>query len=169
MARIDRYLPNLVYGANDGIITTFAVVAGVAGAQLSTRAVIILGISNLLADGFSMGASNFLSIRSARALEPPNDNRAAPTPFRQGTATFVAFIVAGALPLASYIVPMPGSRFALSVFFTLMTLLLVGGARSWVTHGGWWRNALEMLSVGAVAATVAFLVGRFLASLNLGT
>lgn len=60
------YLPDFVYGANDGIVTTFAVVAGAAGASLSPGVIIILGLANLLADGFSMGASNFLSLRSER-------------------------------------------------------------------------------------------------------
>ena len=43
----------------DGAVTTFAVVSGVAGAQLSSRVIIILGLANLLADGFSMAASNY--------------------------------------------------------------------------------------------------------------
>ena len=63
-----HYLKDLVYGANDGIITTFAVVAGVTGAELAPRVVLILGFANLLADGFSMGASNFLAIRSEEAV-----------------------------------------------------------------------------------------------------
>mgnify|MGYP006201073141 CR=1 FL=1 len=63
-----HYLRELVYGANDGIITTFAVVSGVAGASLDARTVLILGAANLLADGFSMGASNYLSIRSDEAV-----------------------------------------------------------------------------------------------------
>ncbi len=58
------YLRDFVYGANDGIITTFAVVAGVAGADLSARIVLILGFANLLADGFSMAMSNYLSEKS---------------------------------------------------------------------------------------------------------
>lgn len=60
------YIGDLVYGANDGIVTTFAVVAGAAGAVLSPGIIIILGLANLIADGFSMGASNFLSLRSRR-------------------------------------------------------------------------------------------------------
>ncbi|MCH7828804.1 VIT1/CCC1 transporter family protein [Patescibacteria group bacterium] len=60
------YIGDLVFGANDGIITTFAVVAGAAGALLSPGIIIILGLANLIADGFSMGASNFLSLRSQR-------------------------------------------------------------------------------------------------------
>ena len=60
------YIGDFVYGANDGIITTFAVVAAAAGALLPAGVVIILGLANLAADAFSMGASNFLSLRSQR-------------------------------------------------------------------------------------------------------
>lgn len=54
-----NYLRDWVYGGIDGAVTTFAVVAGVAGAELSSRVVIILGLANLLADGLSMAASNY--------------------------------------------------------------------------------------------------------------
>src|SRR3989344_5803491 len=59
-----RHLKDIVYGANDGIITTFAVVAGVAGAGLEHVVVALLGLANLLADGFSMAASNYLGSKS---------------------------------------------------------------------------------------------------------
>ena len=45
-----HYLRDMIYGASDGIITTFAVVSGVAGAGLANSVVIILGLANLLAD-----------------------------------------------------------------------------------------------------------------------
>jgi VIT1/CCC1 family predicted Fe2+/Mn2+ transporter len=57
-------LRDFVYGAIDGVVTTFAVVAGVAGAGLATRVVLILGVANLAADGFSMAISNFIGARS---------------------------------------------------------------------------------------------------------
>ena len=60
------YLRDFIYGAVDGAITTFAVVAGVAGANLDETVVIILGGANLLADGFSMAVSNFLGSRAER-------------------------------------------------------------------------------------------------------
>ena len=59
-----RFIKDVVYGANDGIITTFAVIAGVAGASLSPVTVLLLGFANLLADGFSMAASNYLGTKS---------------------------------------------------------------------------------------------------------
>ena len=60
------YLDDFVLGAIDGAITTFAIVAGVAGAGLDATVVIILGGANLLADGLSMAASNYLGTRAAR-------------------------------------------------------------------------------------------------------
>lgn len=54
-----NYLRDWVYGGIDGAITTFAIVAGVVGANLSAKIIIILGLANLFADGFSMAASNY--------------------------------------------------------------------------------------------------------------
>jgi hypothetical protein len=53
-SRSASYLRDFVYGAVDGAVTTFAAVAGVAGAGLDSEVVIVLGIANLIADGFSM-------------------------------------------------------------------------------------------------------------------
>lgn len=59
-----KFLKAAVYGANDGIVTTFAVVAGVAGAGLSPAIVLILGFANLIADGISMGIGDYLGEKS---------------------------------------------------------------------------------------------------------
>ena len=59
-----QYIKSLVYGGLDGIITTFAVVAGVAGASLSSGIVLILGFANVFADGLSMAIGDFLSTRA---------------------------------------------------------------------------------------------------------
>jgi VIT1/CCC1 family predicted Fe2+/Mn2+ transporter len=59
-----RYLRDMVFGAVDGIVTTFAVAAGAVGGGLGATVVVILGVANLLADGFSRAASNFLGYRA---------------------------------------------------------------------------------------------------------
>lgn len=58
------YIRDFIYGAIDGIVTTFAIVAGVVGAGMSSKTIIILGVANVLADGFSMAASNYLGTKS---------------------------------------------------------------------------------------------------------
>lgn len=59
-----NYLRDFVLGAVDGTVTTFAVVAGVAGARLGGGIAIILGLANLLADGFSMAVGNYLGTKA---------------------------------------------------------------------------------------------------------
>jgi VIT1/CCC1 family predicted Fe2+/Mn2+ transporter len=161
---IRHYFPDLVYGANDGIITTFAVVSGVTGADLSERVILILGFANLVADGWSMGASNFLSRRSYAEAQERADR---PEAARHGAATMVGFISAGVVPLIAYLVPIPDEqRFPLAIVLTLATLFVVGASRSLVTKAGWIRSGLEMLLVGSLAAAVAYGIGALASALT---
>lgn len=63
---IQNYLAEFVYGGIDGSITTFAVVAGAAGASLESSVIIILGFANLIADGFAMSVGSYLSTKSQK-------------------------------------------------------------------------------------------------------
>jgi vacuolar iron transporter family protein len=161
-----HYLGDLVYGANDGIITTFAVVAGVAGGALSHAAVVIIGVANLVADGFSMGVGNFLAIRaqeSAREADNLPEEESRPT--RHAIATFAAFVAAGSVPLVPYVLPGPPEhRFAWSAVATLVALFGVGAARALVTADRWWKTGLEMLALGALVAASAYGAGAIAAA-----
>lgn len=53
------FLKDMIYGGIDGVVTTFAIVAGVQGAGLSPNIIVALGVANIIADGFSMAASNY--------------------------------------------------------------------------------------------------------------
>jgi vacuolar iron transporter family protein len=71
MSFLSTYLKEIVYGGNDGIVTTFAIVAGFAGAQSQSTtipllSVLLFGFANLFADGVSMALGNFLSSRSEK-------------------------------------------------------------------------------------------------------
>jgi VIT1/CCC1 family predicted Fe2+/Mn2+ transporter len=61
-------LRDFVYGSIDGSVTTFAVVSGVIGADLAPKVVIIMGLANLLADGFSMAVSNYLGTKAEQQV-----------------------------------------------------------------------------------------------------
>jgi VIT1/CCC1 family predicted Fe2+/Mn2+ transporter len=61
-----QYIKSFVYGAMDGLITTFAVVSAVVGGELSVGTVLIMGFANMLGDGISMGIGDFLSTRAER-------------------------------------------------------------------------------------------------------
>jgi VIT1/CCC1 family predicted Fe2+/Mn2+ transporter len=160
-----HYVRELIYGANDGIITTFAVVAGVAGGGLSLPVVLIIGAANLFADGLSMAAGNYLSISSHESvLEAKALPEEEASPLRHAVATFLAFVAAGSVPLLPYVIPsLAVSRFALSIALTLTALFVVGASRALIANVRWWRAGMEMLALGAVVAALAYASGAVVA------
>jgi VIT1/CCC1 family predicted Fe2+/Mn2+ transporter len=160
-----HYVRDLVFGANDGLITTFAVVAGVAGGALSWRATLIIGSANLIADGLSMAVGNYLSIRSNEGvLAAQNLAEQEARPARHAVATLLAFVSAGVVPLLPFV---PGRQadhmLALSVGLTFATLFVLGALRSLITLDRWWTAGLEMLLLGAAAALGAYASGALVA------
>ncbi len=159
-----HHIGDLVFGANDGIVTTFAVVSGVSGAALSPRIAIVLGLANLLADGFAMGAGNYLGMRSEQDYQ-----RSIGAALREGrthalghgAAIFVAFLLAGSVPLLPFLIVPAEWMFATSCLATAATLFVVGSLRTLVTQARWFISGLEMLAVGSVAAAAAYGVGYF--------
>jgi vacuolar iron transporter family protein len=150
-----HYLRDIVYGANDGVITTFAVVAGATGGALSERSVLVVGMANLFADGLSMGVGNYLAIRSnegARAAVDLPEEEA--NPVRHGGMTFLAFVLAGAVPIVPYFVGLGSFQF--SGLLTFATLFVVGAMRGLVTVDRWYVAGLEMLALGVLVAGAAF-------------
>ncbi len=167
-----KLLRGAVFGANDGIITTFAVVAGAVGASLPARVIIILGIANLIADGVSMGLGDFLAERSEQRLrQVQHDHYLRKNLWRSGAVTFLAFIAAGTLPLLPYVLEFVNGgytlthHFSVSMTSTALALFVVGSLRTAFTKGRWWANGLEMLGVGTLAAGVAYGVGALVKTL----
>ena len=171
MQTVEKYIKDVIYGANDGIITTFAVVAGASGAALSPSIIIIIGLANLFADGFSMAASNYLGNRSEHILAARDNN--AVKHIHQGNEfipagiTFAAFVSAGFLPIAPFLFlhGMQQNTLAFSVVATALALFIIGSARSIFTRRNVFLSGMEMLMVGGIAAFVAYLTGLFIGML----
>ncbi len=155
------YFADIVYGATDGIVTTFSVVSGVEGASLSPSIAIILGIVNLLADGVSMGAASFLSIRSGEIANKLTSQYK--QPLKHAAATFFSFVLFGAVPLISFLIPkFEEHRFILSCIMTGMALFIVGKLRSLIAKEPLLQGALEMLVIGGITAIISYFIGYFL-------
>jgi len=157
-----EYLSDIIFSASDGIITTFAVVAGSAGALLDHRIVLILGFANLFADGFSMASGSYIGVKSeieyekSKGLERVREG----SPLYHGILTFLAFNIAGSIPLIPFIFKMVPA-FGFSILFVLIGLFTVGFLRNIYTKKGLIKCVSESLIVGGVAASFAFLVGNF--------
>lgn len=167
-----RLLKAAVYGANDGMVTTFAVVAGASGAHLSSNVVMVLGMSNLVADGISMALGDFLGERSEAKLRAKQKDKALPEKlWHTGVITFLAFAIAGSLPILPYFVKAFGfdgffeHEFLFSFAMTFGAMFFIGSIRTYFIGGRWWQNGLEMLFLGAIASMAAYLLGAGVESL----
>ncbi len=159
-------IKSAVFGANDGIITTFAVVAGVAGAELASRIVLIMGLANLVADGLAMGLGDYVGEKSKRDAKDYHDDGYHEPAWYSGLITFASFAVAGIFPLVPYLLAanswqVPGvSTFEFSILFTAGSLFCVGALRTHFGKVSWWRGGLQMLLIGTIAASAAYFLGR---------
>ncbi|SDW72709.1 Predicted Fe2+/Mn2+ transporter, VIT1/CCC1 family [Ruegeria halocynthiae] len=208
-------LRDVIYGGIDGSVTTFAIVAGVAGAGLSPFVIVALGLANVLADGFSMAAGNYSgtkaeldNIRRIRAIEerhislyPGGERREVreilaqkglsgrvldqatdeitsdqdnwinlmieseyglgsvdPNPIKAAMATFLAFLVAGLIPLLPFLLSVEHA-FATSAWMTGGMFFAIGAIKSRWSLAPWWRSGGETLLIGGLAAGIAYWVG----------
>jgi len=170
--RLTKYIPQFVYGAFDGTVTTFAVVAAATGAGLSSNIVIILGLANLIADGFSMGSSAFLSATTHKYHRVPKHKKVSDMPFRLSFATFIAFVVVGFIPLVPSVVDLSlglhadGHQiFIISSAMTLIAFVWIGVAKARAGSSSVFRSVIESLVLGVAAAALAYIVGNVLESL----
>lgn len=224
-ARQHSYLGDFVLGAVDGTVTTFAVVAGTAGAGLSSGVAIVLGLANVAADGFSMAVSNYLKSRADRQIvdrfrtmeemhidEIPDGEREeirqifagkgfdgpildeivrvitrdrqqwvdtmlteewglqleSPSPLRAALTTFVAFVMAGLIPLAPLFFAAwfaASETFFVSAVLTGITFFSIGVIRGRLADRNTLRTGVETLAIGGTAAALAYLVGVWLKSI----
>ena len=145
---IGKYLPIFLRG-RQLYHYHLAVVSGVVGASLSSTVILILGFANLLADGFSMGASNVLSRRS-----DVQNSLMLTLPI---ACNIIGFVTAGIVLLPAYGLPMfEGIQFAAATFLGLSTLFAVGAGRALFTGRGWLASGFEMLLLGSFAAAIAY-------------
>ena len=152
---------NTVLSANDGVITTFAVVAGANGANLSSKTVILLGLANLLADGISMSSGNYLGMESENEIlgKKASTNEKA-SPVKSALVTFSAFVIAGAIPLFPYIfIEHQEIRFYASLTLVIATLIGLGFIRGNFSKKHPITTIFETVLIGGVSAIIAYMIG----------
>lgn len=149
-----------ILGGVDGVITSFAIVAGSHAGNLSGSAVIIVGASSIIADGFSMGISEYLSSVSANAEKIKNKeiiSSRSTTPSCLGVVCFISFVLCGTVPVLSY---MLASQNLLSAsMFSLAELMVLGAVRTFVSEEPLLYGLLQTSLLGSLAGGVAYGVG----------
>lgn len=234
--RGESSLGDFVLGGVDGVVTTFAVIAGSAGGGLSLATIIILGLANLVADGFSMAVSNYLGTSSRQqevarsradedwqvATHPEGERQeireifarkgfeaetldrivdvitgdpavwvdtmvaeelklseVSAHPVRAALTTFFAFVLFGFIPLLPFLAGIGAGiegaaggaaggfdrMFAISIGLAAAAFFALGVAKGAVLGLGRLRAGLQTLTVGSLAAVLAYGIGAGLRAL----
>lgn len=158
-------LRDSVFGASDGIITTFAVVTGSLGASLSPHIVLVLGFANLFADGFSMAVGNYMGMKSQIDFENANGKKDYEgSPLSHGFVTFLSFNIAGTVPLLPYLLGLR-TPFTFSLLGVFIAMFFVGAMKSRFTKKNIVQGGIEMVVIGGVAALISYFVGDLIDTL----
>jgi VIT1/CCC1 family predicted Fe2+/Mn2+ transporter len=155
---IRTYLPSFVYGSSDGTVTTFAVMAGAVGAGIDTRVVIILGVANLVSDGFSMASADYLA-------EDSRKGESRKVVFRNTLVTFLSFVLVGFIPVLPIIIATKEKQFLLSTIFTLITFACIGYLRAVILERNKLALALQSVGIGSTCAALAYIVGVYVSQI----
>jgi VIT1/CCC1 family predicted Fe2+/Mn2+ transporter len=155
---IRTYLPSFVYGGSDGTVTTFAVMAGAVGAGIDTRIVLILGVANLVSDGFSMASADYLA-------EDSRLGESKKMVFRNAIVTFLSFVVIGFIPIIPIILAAKEKQFLFSSIVTIITFACIGYMRAIILGRNKLALALQSVGIGSVCALLSYLVGVYISQL----
>jgi vacuolar iron transporter family protein len=207
-----------VFGVNDGLVSNFSLVMGVAGGTPNKSIVLLAGIAGLVAGAFSMASGEWVSVRSqrelyenelrieeqelsafpdeereeleliyqAKGIDPAEakalvanimarpdvaldtlareelglDPQTLASPWVAAGSSFAAFAMGAFLPVLPFFFGGGVAAVVTSALLSVLTLFGVGAAISVFTgrHAG--RSGLRMAAIGAIVATVTFLIGK---------
>jgi VIT1/CCC1 family predicted Fe2+/Mn2+ transporter len=153
-------LRDIVFSADDGLITTFAIVAGSQGANFSPSVAIALGLANVLAGGLSMGSGIYLGVKSELELCKSSNEvkKIEGSPIHHGLATFISFALSGCVSLIPLFIH-SSNQFLFSVILVSVSLFLIGIFKAFFTKKNMIKSGLEVLVIGGLSAIAAYMVG----------
>lgn len=143
------YLKASVMGGVDGVITSFAVLAGASLMDDAMSTAAVVGFSSVIADGLSMGISEYLSSSSEAVLT----NRVG-RPVALGTVCFASFVVCGSFPVLMFLVAR--RRLLSCAAFAFVELVLLGAGQTVVTKEPLLLGVFRTSGLGACAGLVAY-------------
>ena len=144
-----------VLGANDGIVSTAAVLVGVAGATSNPQTIAMSGLAAVIGGAVSMALGEYVSVSSQRDSERAMGMSQLVNPWSAGIASFISFILGAALPFAAALFAPVAVIFGV----TFVALALTGALSAHLSNVPKTRAMLRIVIGGMAALAVTFAVG----------
>ena len=160
---MNKYISEVVYGGVDGLITTFAIIAGSSGANFSIKVLLILSISSIFADGFSMGISSYLA-ENVRINSKQN-------PYIVGLITFLSFIILGGLPLIPYLIDYTRVKveekkehYHNPLYYSVLIMIILLMTLGYIKGGI--KNSIRTTLIGGFATLISYIISKQLSKIK---
>lgn len=154
------YFRNLIFGVEDGLVSTVGLLSGIAIAEVPRETIILTGMVLIFVEAISMAAGSFLSEASVEELDKKARTGSGES-LKAGLTMFASYFVAGLIPLAPYVY-LGEEAFRYSILASLAALLLLGAWSGTLSRAGIIRSALRMAIVGGLAVAVGVGAGSLL-------
>jgi VIT1/CCC1 family predicted Fe2+/Mn2+ transporter len=156
-----------VFGVQDGIVSTFGLVMGVAGAQVSPETVLIAGIAGAFSGAVSMGAGEYVSVQVQRELLEVRRGRPeaasdSVSPVRAASANAGLFVLGAVFPLSPFLLLVGFPAVITSTLLSVLALFVTGAVLTRLTRRPPLWSGMRMLLIGGGAGVLGYLVGSFL-------
>lgn len=155
-----EYLQSAMFGFNDALVSTTGVIVGISTGTGNKAVVVLAGFVTILVEALSMGTGQYLSSKSVHQL---NNNKSFTTSVTSGLIMFVAYFLAGLVPLIPiFIFPISWSRYV-SIAAALFGLFTLGFFKGKFVKVSPIRSALEIAIIGGIATAAGIIVGNIFA------
>ncbi|MFH2085410.1 MAG: VIT1/CCC1 transporter family protein [bacterium] len=155
----DTYLRNFIFGVEDSLVSTVGLLAGVAAADISARAILTTGLVLIVVEGFSMGVGSFLTEETTE--EMAGDPLQTIEAIKGGATMLISYCLAGLIPLFPYAFLTGSTAITVSVILSLIGLLGLGyGTFLYFGRPHPWKHAFKMFLLGGSAVLMGMVVGN---------
>lgn len=162
-----EFLREIVFGANDGVVTAIGFLVGISGAVTDQKLIVIAGVLTVIAGAASMALGNYLGVKSQNEFyqtrKVENVSWVETNPVLAGTIMGISYLIAGFPPLLPFIFAKPATRaLIMSIIVSIVVMGLIGFIRWLLSKRNLGGKVTETIIIGIIAAGIGFLAGEAL-------
>jgi len=155
------YVRNFIFGAEDSLVSTVGLLAGIVSAGVLQREVIVSGLVLVSVEAFSMSVGSFLSERTTEEYYAHFKEKKSKSLFA-ASIMFLSYLLCGFIPLFPYLITDKQEAFWWSIIASLLALALLGVISAKILKTNIAKNTFRMMIVGGFAIGLGVVVGMFI-------
>ena len=156
----ENYLRSSLFGFEDALVSTTGMVVGISAGIDDKSIILLASLVTIAVEAISMGAGEFLSEEAVEELEKEKVKRS--KPFFGAVIMLFSYAFGGMIPVLPVVILPQGTAIIPTIVFAFTGLFILGYVKGKVVKIGPLRSALEMLTIGGLAALIGVLVGFLL-------